>query len=185
MTVAVVIPTLPERAGLLAEALVSAARQTRPADVIVAELDRDRRGPAAARNRAVARLDVEWFAWLDDDDLFLEHHLETLLGRSDGADVVYSRSQDGPGRRSYWRPDPPTIGSLRRGNEVPVTALVRASTFRQVGGFPETGRYEDWQLWLRMAKAGATFRPVDEVTWCYRHGGWPTLTDTPDGLPVA
>lgn len=196
-TVALIIPTLPERSELLAQALQSAARQERPADLLLVGTDTAREGPAAVRNRLAAKATgATWLAFLDDDDLLYPNHLRVLLEHAHGADVVYSRgardldgtvaggtvgANHGTMARFHWSPSVPAPGDLDLGNHIPVTALVRADTFWDVGGFSPGDRYEDWMLWRRMLAAGAAFRPVDVETWVYRSGDWPCRTDTPDG----
>jgi len=66
-------------------------------------------------------------------------------------------------------------------------AIVRRENLLGVGGFPtewtgglvsEGGHYEDsaarfadWELWRRLAHAGARFRCIPASTWVYNAGG--------------
>jgi len=68
--------------------------------------------------------------------------------------------------------------ALRESNYIPVTALVRATRFVQVGGFPEPNSEdwphpdcEDWALWLRLLDAGAKFSHLPERTWTWEWHG--------------
>lgn len=171
MTVAAVIPTILGRESSLAAAVASVHAQTVPVDELIVQLDADGAGPAATRNRAVAVASSTWLAFLDDDDVWLPRHVETLLGASDGADVVYPDCQlVGPHNGLILNVDF-SPSRLVAGNFIPVTALVRRSLFNDVGGFDERDRYEDWGLWLRLLNAGASFRRVPTVTWEYRWHG--------------
>ncbi len=98
-TISVVIPTY-NRAQTLQRALVSAYGQTRPADEVIVVDDGSsdntaevvarfpnaqlvkmpsNQGAAAARNRGIEEANSEFIAFLDSDDIWLAHKLETQL----------------------------------------------------------------------------------------------------------
>lgn len=112
--VVVVIPTIGRKS--IDEAIASARNQTcKPQEIIVVDdsakqevdvkLENGERlfrtggtkGPARARNVGVANSFSPLIAFLDDDDLWLENHLETLLGKikTDNLDAVYSSARVG------------------------------------------------------------------------------------------
>lgn len=187
-SVGVVIPTIPERAELLNRALLSVERQTYagPVEVHVAV---DHAGMGAAVTRQHAADDAlasgcDYLAFLDDDDELLPEHLAVLVDHAlvENADVVWpwftvvGGTDPFPQHRGrQWNPDDPHI--------FPITALVKAGPFRDVGGFiyqapmvdpndPASGRMvsgEDWLLWLALSTAGARFSHVDKVTWTWFH----------------
>lgn len=171
-SVAVLTPTLPERALLLREARASVAAQTVSVEHLVG-VDRDREGPSVTRNRlAASRPDADWYLPLDDDDLLDADFVETLLPHLAGADVVYPWCRvEG---KDDWTPNRLfTPELLLKANFIPVTALVRAELWREVGGMPEPpeGRVqpgEDWEFWRLCLGAGAVFRCLPEVLWTYR-----------------
>jgi glycosyltransferase involved in cell wall biosynthesis len=76
--ITVCIATIPPRGKLLRRALASVATQTLQPAAIVVEYDHEHIGAAATKNRAAAKATTPWLAFLDDDDQFLPHHLETL-----------------------------------------------------------------------------------------------------------
>lgn len=171
--ITVVIPTIAGRETLLERALASVEAQSIPCQVVV-ELDSNRPGPAATRNRALAKVDTEWVAFLDDDDEFLPNHLRACLRHAvlAGADVVYPYFDiDGVDHIGcFGLPFDPTL--LRRRNFIPVTVLVRTELVRSVGGFvdhpDEYGQpCEDWGLWLRLLDAGACFSHLPQRTWLW------------------
>jgi glycosyltransferase involved in cell wall biosynthesis len=161
------------------------------------EVDHHGEGPAAVRNRAVVDSSKHgqapaWLAFLDDDDEFHPGHLRKCLDHAEatGADVVYPWFDlDRMGKirndldplRLHGKPvfgQPFDAEALRRGNYIPVTALVRAELFDQVGGFPVPGTEEwplkdgeDWGLWKRLLAAGAKFSHLPERTWIWHHHG--------------
>lgn len=171
--ITVVIPTLPERADLLARAVASVRAQTLSADLAV-EVDEHREGAAAARNRALERVATEWVAFLDDDDEFKPNHLRACLRAAAlmHADVVY------PGYDVVGEDPVNCFGLpfqarfLRQTNFIPVTTLCRTEAVLRVGGFQahpdEFGNpCEDWGLWLALLDAGASFRHLPQRTWIW------------------
>lgn len=180
-TVAVIIATIPPRAGLLAEALTSVLAQTRPADEIRVVTDTAGDGPAATRNWALRPCSADWVAFLDDDDTWKPGHLEALVGCAEqtGADLVYpwfdvvGGTDPFPDR--FGQPfDDDAAVALRDTNWIPVTFLARRALLDQVGGFPTPGTHphadqEEWALQLRLLDIGATFVHLPERTWRWRH----------------
>lgn len=170
MTVAVITPTLPERHDLLEQAMDSVHRQTvRPNEILVG-IDLDGEGPAVIRNRLADQTKAEWLAFLDDDDVWYPHHLETLLGKAHGADVVYPDCEVTGNHPGLTCNADFNREALERGNYIPVTVLIRRAAFNAGGQFNPADRFEDWGLWLRLSRLGARFVHVPVVTWCYRFG---------------
>lgn len=167
--VTVVIPTLPERVEQLARAVDSVNRQTCPPAAVIVETDRHRRGAAATRNAALARVRTEWVAFLDDDDLFHPDHLETLIAgaHESGADLISTYPQpDRPLEDSLsccyqgelhcpplnipWGPEQIDHFDTRKGPKcshcghprdsfIMFTNLVRMDMIRRIGGIPQPG----------------------------------------------
>lgn len=189
-TVAVCIPTIPGREAMLERALRSVKQQRRQPDEVLVELDSDRTGAAATRNRLIERCQSDWIAWLDDDDQLLPNHLRVLMGEAQhgDADLIYPTPRMVGGRdptatsvNGKWRLPwavpfgPEQERHLRtHGSFIPITHLVRTELVRSVGGFPDgyrlpTGRYrgEDEAYLLALLDAGARFLHVNEQTWLW------------------
>lgn len=162
--ITVVTPTVPGREDLLTECRASVARLGLPHLV---GLDEYREGPAVVRNRLLERVDTEWVLFLDDDDLLLPHYVSTVQRHLADADVVYTNwyltGAVDPQPLDRFDPD-----LLQQRNFIPVTACVRTSALRAVGGFPVDARYEDHALWLALLDAGYRFEHVPVVAWRYR-----------------
>ena len=184
--VTVVIPSIQEREGtFLQKAVHSVQEQTigfENLDLHVVS-DTGGFGPAVMRNVGVGSADTEWIAFLDDDDWLFPHHLEVLLKAAEmsGADVVWPWFEVFGGtdpfpqnRGRQWDYDNPHV--------FPITALVRRSSFNEVGGFVPLSEAvpdpndperlvggEDWRLWTDLSRAGAKFFHHDETTWTWRH----------------
>lgn len=176
MNIAVITPSLPARSKMLGEAIESVKSQSlQPKCHLIAM----GLGRSIARNvmadGAFFRLGCNWLAFLDDDDLLLPNHLELLASAVNvDTDLVYSRCQVQV-EAGVSHPD---VSDWARGwsasdinvaNWIPVTVLMRASTFFDLGGFNSTTEpREDWDLWQRLADIDGAVESVDEVTWTYR-----------------
>ena len=187
----VLIPTT--RPDLLPRALRSLATQTvAPAEVLVLhdggpplELGdwpfpvqsfgvQPRLGPSLARNMLAAAAREEQLAFLDDDDEWLPRHLTHLgEGAVDGlvfTDALLQHEGEGWTRPFAFRFTPQL---LRRTNPIILsTVSVSRSAFWRVGGFdPSLGRYEAWDLFLRLQDAGVPLRRRAGADVRYRFSG--------------
>lgn len=185
--ISVVTPTSGKRPDMLAEAIASVRAQTLPplehlvvddgsdsvpelAGVTVLRVSRG--GPGPARNAAIAIARGEAIALLDDDDLWHPHHLETVWGvmQQTGADVVYADCVVENRRDGYGFEVEDFVGDtiLERNFLCLPATLVRTSSARAVGAFPDEPRGQDWSLWKNMHRAGMRFVHVPQVTVTYR-----------------
>lgn len=166
MSVTVLTASLPERGAMLAEAIASVAEQTVLPEAHLISVDHHREGAAHAYNRVLAAVETEWVTFLDDDDLLLPHHIETLMANSDGADVVYAWCRsEGHDFRLYNQPFNANL--LESRSIVPITAMVRTSLALEVGGMVQEWGY-DWRFWRRVCRRTDRIVSVPEVTWVYR-----------------
>jgi hypothetical protein len=179
-SVTVITASLPSRSSVLADAVASVAAQTAPCAHLIA-VDASST-VAEARNRLVAAATTEWVAFLDDDDLLDPDHLDTLLEHAGDADVVipYCRF-DGPPLPEKFCNRPYDRRALRQHGIFPITVLARRQAVLDAGGFG--GRWEDWDLWNRMADAGARFVTVPKATWTYRTSTADRRTDRLQAAP--
>ena len=69
-------------------------------------------------------------------------------------------------------------GLLQVRNYIPANHARRLAAVNAAGGFQPHGSndFEDWSLLRRMELAGATFKNVPDITWCYRFGLCDQLT---------
>lgn len=177
--VTVVIPTIPPRAELLARAVNSVSRQTRPPEAIAVAYDNYGRGAPYTRSQGLNRVDTEWAAFLDDDDVMGEHHLERLLqtAKETGADLVYPWytviGGTDPFPHLFGRPWDPADPQ-----QTTITTLVRTELAQRVGGFADPGEDwdpagnragEDFKFVCRISDAGGKVVHLAERTWFWHH----------------
>lgn len=133
----------------------------------------DRAGVGAARNRGLAEAAHPWVVFLDSDDWLLPDFLDRLghaVAETPETDLVYCGWQqvnaDGSVEKRRPRAAPSSIvEALGKGCPFVIHAcMVRRSAVMEVGGFdPGLAVGEDWDLWSRLARAGARFAQVDDV----------------------
>lgn len=134
------------------------------------------KGIGGARNNGVFRATGRFIAFLDADDHWYPTKLERVashLAENPQADVVYHDEIEvrGDGTRrplSYGAVREPAYQDLLfRGNQLSTSATaVRRDLAQKVGGFSENLDFnsaEDYEFWLRLARAGARFSHLPEV----------------------
>ena len=136
------------------------------------------RGPAAARNRALAVATGDYVASLDADDEYLPDRLASLeaaaLARPDldilATDLLFETDGHEAGRfseQTAFPADSQRAAVLDR-CFVAVPAM-RRTRLLAIGGFDESLRTsEDWDLLIRLVLAGAAVGLVDEPLYRYR-----------------
>ena len=172
------IAAIPPRVdNLLLEAVNSIHGQTVAlAGGISVALDVNREGAARTRQRALDAVRTEWVAFLDDDDFWYPHHVETLLNlqQKTNADFLYSWF-DGN------NPFPMHRGrqfNAAEPHHTTMNVMVRTEIAREAGFLMPDGPLhqdwmgEDWMFIMRCAEIScANFQGTAEITWHYRlHG---------------
>lgn len=174
--IAVITPTIKARYPLLLECQKSVQDQTFRAAIHVCKEDILAEGAGAIRNQIIENLpnEINWLAFLDDDDIMLPNHLECLINARHDSDIIYSDCQT-IGHYKTWTPKALEPKELFIQNYIPVTVLIRRSFFEKMNGFNPVF-CEDWDLWRRSYLQGGRFTYVPKVTWLYRRIGKSVLT---------
>ncbi|HEX8148862.1 MAG TPA: glycosyltransferase [Pyrinomonadaceae bacterium] len=170
------------------------ARRLAAADARVRYVRRPNGGQAAARNTGLAEARGRLVAFLDADDLWLPEKLALQIAvmEEKGVDLVYTDgyifSEDGavpaeerfhilPGEARGVEMFRTLFTSNRIGT---LSVLVKRSALDAVGLFDEDRAYqnsEDYDLWLRLARWGASFYGMTEKLMRYRrHAAATTYT---------
>lgn len=125
-------------------------------------------GVSDARNRAIDHIQAEGgfihIAYCDSDDVWEPMHLEESIKTLtfSKADMVYSTPDfkmiDGSKAVPYGIPfynSYPGLEKLKQQNFIYISSVVHKIECCSVGGFErELNSLEDWDMWLRIAKAG-------------------------------
>jgi len=125
-----------------------------------------------ARNEALAMVGTEWVCHLDADDELEPGYFDAMAdGACDlRAPAVRYVTVLGPD----VQPKVPRVAGhdhdctgecLDAGNWLVVGALARTELVRSVGGWRDWPIYEDWDLWLRCWRAGATVEAAPEAVY--------------------
>jgi glycosyltransferase involved in cell wall biosynthesis len=141
----------------------------------------ENRGLSGARNTALRAARGRFIALLDADDIWLPNYLEaqTALMLADSSlDVLYPDAEvfgDAPEAGQRFMEMCPSTGDVtfeslvRQECNVMICAMARHETVLRVGLFDESLRSsEDFDLWLRIVKAGGRIAYHREVLVRYR-----------------
>lgn len=130
-----------------------------------------RQNLADARNTALAQVETEWVIHLDADDELEPGYVEAMAsGTADVRGPLVRYMLDGH-ERNLWQPrvwghrHDCEASCLGDGNWLVVGSAVRTAMVRNVGGWRDFPWSEDWDLWLRCWKAGATFELVRDAIY--------------------
>jgi glycosyltransferase involved in cell wall biosynthesis len=181
--ITVAIPTIPTRKGKLRKALASVMSQSYPVAAVSIAVDRDGKGSAHTRNRALEAVQTDWVVFLDDDDQLLPNALETFI-RAQGdsqADVIYGlpRIVDAQGnvRPRFFEAGGPDVFDpylLMQKSYIPVVSLVRTDLAQEAGfefSADGNGSYDDWGFYKNLLCNGAQFHHVLQETFVWNIDG--------------
>ena len=149
-------------------------------------------GRSAAANRGLKAAKGKYLNFLDDDDVFYPHHVETLVKhlKTTGGKIAYSGVKN-----VYFNGPPDEEGSRQREevvfnfdydpdrllfeNYIPImSVLFSRQALEQAKGFSkDLVLFEDWDFWIRMSRA-FSFQHIDQITAEYRFYGSASMADS-------
>lgn len=148
-------------------------------------------GLSVARNAGIAASKTEPYEYilpLDSDDFIEPWYLErTVREMKPDVGVVGSWAHCFDAKDYIWYlKSPATIEMLMRDNCVPVCSLIRRRCLSEVGGYniQMNKGYEDWNLWIDIAKRGHKIVIVPEAIFWYREKECSMLKDSTKIRPV-
>jgi hypothetical protein len=155
---------------------------------VTLELRPQNEGQSSTLNRCLSLARGEWVCWLNADDFLLPWALHDACPAFGHGDVVYGDAVilDGTARFSRLLPEHPfSLWTLRFwGPYLPVgSVFLRRSLLSQLGWREDLSLLLDWDLWLRAAESGASFRyvptPYAAIRW---HDAQESAQARPDRL---
>lgn len=148
----------------------------------VVYLKQENRGASGARNRALREARAPLVAFLDADDQWLPTHLEeqTAFLKENDYDLVYADAKifgEPPFAGRNFTDTAPSEGEVNfeslisgRCNVITSGVVARKQLVIEAGLFDESLRNaEDFDLWIRMVRAGARAAYQRKVLLRYRH----------------
>lgn len=127
---------------------------------------------AEALNTGLREAATEFVLPMGSDDVACPDMLHELHAAIWDVDVAYPAmvltSEDLSDVVGFHEAQPFCPLRLAQGNFISGNSLVRRSKALEVGGFRDLPVLEDWDLWLRMSRAGARFKPVPQARLLYR-----------------
>lgn len=132
-------------------------------------------GLSSARNAGIAIATSTFIQCLDSDDLMRPDAIKEHLAIADDKSVAQCGIMYFGSKTGTFRPKGATLESLLKTNTVYCNAVFPKQAWIDVGGYDEslTMRLglEDWEFWIRVAKAGYSFKTSDYIGLLYRQHG--------------
>ena len=129
----------------------------------------------------------DYLVILGDDDTLEPEYLEAAVTTLDttGADIAYAQTQGRNGRGDatgvYVPSSAITLETMRRGNAIWQSSVVRRTTWQAVEGYDMSIPYaHDYDFWVRCLQHGATTTYLPMIGWNHYEHNQGRVTTTTD-----
>lgn len=129
----------------------------------------------------------EYVCILGDDDTMEPAYIQSCISALDasGADIAYTDVyyRDGSGRLidTYRPPGTITLDTMREGNKIWSSSIVRRELWQRIGGYDMPIHYvHDYDFWVRCLQAGAKAEYVPIIGWNHYAHNEGRVTTTSD-----
>jgi glycosyltransferase involved in cell wall biosynthesis len=147
-------------------------------------IDKENGGQGSARNAGVQASTSEFICFLDQDDFYLENHIEVLTGGIPSGDrrfgFVYADLYEADGDGNVLQTDMVKAHSVHPKRAItdllrndmfvlPSASLINRKAFEAIGGFdPQFMGYEDDDMFMRIFRKGYSNYFIDKpvTVWC-------------------
>jgi len=132
------------------------------------KLDHNSGSDTKPKNMGTRAAVGKYLYYLDDDVQLRRHTFKTMMDNIGDNDVVYGDMWIMPQNQPGVAHDFDRQLLMLKNYIDTSSALVKKQAVFDVGGWDETlPKFVDWNLWVRMAKAGKSFKRVHELTFNY------------------
>lgn len=139
----------------------------------VSVLAKSNGGAASAQNRGIRAAIGEYVLILSSDDMIDPTFLEKTVGvleQNPDIDIAGCDTQVFDASHETYYTQPLSLDLQLCNNQMNYCSLVRRTVFDRVGLMDENMKgYEDWEFWIRCAKAGMKSVKIPEFLFYYRH----------------
>lgn len=191
--VTIIVPCF-NQADTLTEALDSALNQTVACEVIcindgstdltrqvlmeyedrVKVINQTNKGLPGARNTGIMNASGDWILPLDSDDVlepnYVERVQQVIKDVPEATVIAPSFKTFGLSASDVLLQMRPTVGDFQDGNRIGYCSAIRKDALLEVGGYNPrmVFGWEDYDLWIELAKRGKVIVTIPEYLWRYR-----------------
>ncbi len=153
--------------------LVNSTLESLLPNPLIKIINQKNQGPGAARNNGIKYSNGEYILPLDADDMILPEYIEScvqILNLNKNISPVYCDTKH-IGELQYEEKRPEwSMNRLIQGPFIVNCSMFRRKVFDEVGGYDTNLKgWEDYDMWIRMGKAGYVGKRIAKPLFIYFH----------------